>query len=41
MVDAFIDIQDEFRAIAQRYPDLDSDLQKKIEFLAQAVADEA
>ncbi len=41
MVDAFIEIQDEFRAIAQRYPDLDSDLQKKIEFLAQAVADEA
>nr|WP_313952505.1 two-component system response regulator [Accumulibacter sp.] len=41
MVDAFIEIQDEFRAIAQRFPDTDSDLQKKIEFLAQAGADEA
>ncbi|MCB1931295.1 MAG: two-component system response regulator [Candidatus Accumulibacter sp.] len=41
MVDAFIEIQDEFREIAQRYPDSDRDLQKKIEFLAQAVADQA
>ena len=41
MVDAFIEIQDEFREIAQRYPDSDGDLQKKIEFLAQAVADQA
>ncbi|WP_291995168.1 two-component system response regulator [Candidatus Accumulibacter sp. ACC003] len=41
MVDAFVEIQDEFRTIALTYPDLDSDLQKKIEFLAQAVADEA
>ena len=41
MVDAFIEIQDEFQDIAQRYPDSDGDLQKKIEFLAQAVADDA
>ncbi|EXI90494.1 MAG: Cyclic di-GMP phosphodiesterase response regulator RpfG [Candidatus Accumulibacter regalis] len=41
MVDAFIEIQDEFREIAQLYPDSDRDYQKKIEFLAQAVADQA
>ncbi len=41
MVDAFIEIQDEFREIAQLYPDSDGDFQKKIEFLAQAVADQA
>ncbi len=41
MVDAFIEIQEEFREIAQRYPDSDGDFQKKIEFLAQALADQA
>lgn len=41
MVDAFVGIQDEFRRIAERFPDSADDLQKKIEFLAQAVAVEA
>ena len=41
MVDAFIEIQEAFREIAQLYPDSDGDLQKKIEFLAQALADQA
>jgi putative two-component system response regulator len=41
MVDAFIEIQEEFREIAQLYPDSDGDFQKKIEFLAQALADQA
>lgn len=41
MVDAFIEIQDEFQAIAQRYADTDLDMQKKIEYLANAIAEEA
>ncbi|MBN8449303.1 MAG: two-component system response regulator [Candidatus Accumulibacter sp.] len=41
VVDAFVEIADEFRSIAQRYPDSDDDLQKKIDFLAQAVAVDA
>ncbi|MDS4014432.1 MAG: two-component system response regulator [Candidatus Accumulibacter sp.] len=41
MVDAFVRIQDEFRRIAERFPDSADDLQKKIEFLAQAVAVDA
>ena len=40
MVDAFIGIQDEFNAIAQRYKDSDSNLQKKMEYMARAIADE-
>lgn len=41
MVDAFIEIQDEFQAIAQRYPDTELDMQKKIEYMANAIAEEA
>jgi putative two-component system response regulator len=41
MVDAFIEIQDEFQAIAQRYADTDLDMQKKIEYMANAIAEEA
>jgi len=41
VVDAFVEIADEFWSIAQRYPDSDDDLQKKIDFLAQAVAVDA
>jgi putative two-component system response regulator len=41
MVDAFIEIQDEFQAIAQRYPDTDQDMQKKIEYMANAIAEDA
>lgn len=41
MVDAFIEIQDEFQAIAQRYADTDLDMQKKIEYMVHAIAEEA
>ena len=40
MVDAFIGIQDEFNEIAQRYKDSDANLQKKMEYMAYAIADE-
>jgi putative two-component system response regulator len=40
MVDAFIGIQDEFNDIAQRYKDSDANLQKKMEYMAYAIADE-
>lgn len=36
MIDAFVDIQDEFRAIAQRFADSDADMDKKQDFLAYA-----
>jgi len=39
MVDAFIEVQHEFAAIAERYADSDSDLQKKIEYMAKAIAE--
>jgi putative two-component system response regulator len=39
MVDAFIEIQDEFAAIADRYADTDSDLQQKIDYMAKAIAE--
>lgn len=41
MVDAFIEIQDEFRLIAQCYADSDADMQKKIDYLANAIAEDA
>ena len=41
MVDVFIEIQDEFQAIAQRYADTDQDMQNKIEYMANAIAEEA
>lgn len=41
MVDAFIEIQDEFQAIAQRYADTDQDMQNKIEYMANAIAEDA
>ncbi len=41
MVDAFIEIQDEFAAIAQRYADTDDDMQKKMEYMANAIAEHA
>ena len=34
MLDAFVEIQDEFRAIAQRFADSDEDLDKKKEYMA-------
>ena len=41
VVDAFIEIQDEFQAIAQRFADTDLDMQKKMEYMANAIAEEA
>ena len=41
MVDIFIEIQDEFHAIAQRFSDSDEDMQKKIEYMANAIAEVA
>ncbi|MCX7092542.1 MAG: two-component system response regulator [Methylobacter sp.] len=38
MFDAFIDIQEEFRAIALRFVDSDADMDKKKDYLAQAEA---
>ena len=41
MVDTFIEIQDEFQAVAQRFTDTDQDMQKKIEYMANAIAENA
>jgi putative two-component system response regulator len=41
LVDAFIEIQDEFQAIAKRYADTDQDMQQKIEYMINAIAEEA
>ncbi|MCF8209456.1 MAG: HD domain-containing protein [Rhodoferax sp.] len=40
MADAFIEIQDEFDAIAQRYADTEDDMQRKIETMANAIAEQ-
>jgi putative two-component system response regulator len=40
MVDAFIEIQDDFAAIAQRYADTEDDMQRKIEYMANAIAEQ-
>lgn len=37
MVDAFLELQDEFRAIALRYADSDEEMAKKAEYLLQAI----
>jgi putative two-component system response regulator len=39
MVDAFIEIQDEFAAIAERFADTESDFQQKIDYMAKAIAE--
>ena len=39
MVDAFIEIQDEFQAIAQRYADTEVDFENKIDYMAKAIAE--
>lgn len=41
MVDAFIEIQDEFAAIAQRFADTEADMQHKIDYMANAIAEVA
>ena len=38
IVDAFLEIQEEFRAIASRYADSDDDMASKAEYLARALA---
>lgn len=39
IVDAFVEIQDEFRAISSRFADNMEDMQKKADYLAQALAE--
>ena len=39
MVDALIEIQDEFAAIAERFSDTDHDFQKKMDYMAMAIAE--
>ena len=39
LVDAFMEIQDEFAAIARRYSDTELDMQKRIEYMANAIAE--
>jgi putative two-component system response regulator len=41
VVDAFIEVSPEFAAIAQRFADTDDDMQQKIEYLANAIAEKA
>lgn len=41
IVDAFIEIQDELDVIARRYADTDHDMQKKIEYMANGIAEPA
>ncbi len=41
LVDAFIEIQDEFQAIAQSFVDTEQDMQRKIEYMAHAIAEHA
>lgn len=39
LVDAFVEIQDSFSEIAKRYADTDADMQQKIEYMANAIAE--
>ncbi|MEO6625748.1 MAG: HD domain-containing phosphohydrolase [Burkholderiaceae bacterium] len=39
MVDAFIEIQDEYASIAERFSDSDGDLQRKMDYMAMAIAE--
>ena len=39
MVDAFVEIQDTFAEIAARYADTEADMQHKIEYMANAIAE--
>jgi putative two-component system response regulator len=41
VVDAFIEVNDEFLAVTQRFADTDADMQQKIEYLANAIAEVA
>lgn len=39
MVDAFIELQEEFKKIAANYADTDADMEKKIEYLDKAISE--
>lgn len=39
IVDAFVDIQNDIKVIAKRFADTDLDMQKKIEYMANAIAE--
>jgi len=41
VVDAFVEVQEEFAAIARRFADTDADMQQKIEYMANAIAEVA
>jgi len=41
VVDAFMEVHTEFEAIARRHADTDADMQKKIEYMANAIAEVA
>ncbi len=41
VVDAFIEVNEEFAAIAQRHADTEADMQQKIEYMANAIAEVA
>jgi putative two-component system response regulator len=41
LVDAFVEIQDEIAAIAQRFPDTPDGMEKKIQYMIAAIAEEA
>jgi putative two-component system response regulator len=41
VVDAFVEVQTEFAAIAQRFADTEADMQQKIEYMANAIAEVA
>jgi putative two-component system response regulator len=41
LVDAFVAVQDTFRGIAVRHADTDADMQQKIEYMANAIAEVA
>ena len=41
VVNAFLAVQEQFAAIAQRHADTDDDMQRKIEYMANAIAEQA
>jgi putative two-component system response regulator len=41
VVDAFMQVEQEFAIVAQRFADSDADMQQKIEYMANAIAEVA
>ena len=41
VVDAFMEVHSQFEAAAKRFADTDADMQQKIEYLANAIAEVA